>query len=166
MKKLLIMGALGMGLMYGHTAMAGVQSSVGKTTCYTFKKDKLIDKAKCDFYMVEGANSMYPMYGFEDYSVKTPKMVIHVENSTSCESENDCETTHTVNDKEAKSSYRSIDKGYKVISNKVIEKMPYQQLNKRVLTCDKTKDGALEICTPFSKDKKSADEPPAWTQKS
>ncbi len=164
MKKLLVIGMLSLGLGCSYNAIAGTYSGIGKTTCYTFKKDKLVDKAKCDIYVLEGANSMYPRYDFSNYIVKTPKTIVRVINSNPCESENRCKNTHTINGKKAKLAYRSTATGHKILKDAEVNKMSHEQLIKQALICDKMLDGKLEICTPYTKETRMQDEPPAWAK--
>lgn len=164
MNKLLMATLFSLGLGVSCNAIAGTYEGLGKTTCYTFKKGKLVEKAKCDIYMLEGANSMYPRYDFNNYAVKTPKSVIRVINSNPCESENRCQRTHTINAKKAKLAYRSTATGHKILKDAEVNKMSHEQLIKQALICDKTLDGQLEICTPYTKETKMQDEPPAWAR--
>ncbi|USZ14180.1 hypothetical protein NGM44_07195 [Moraxella sp. FZFQ2102] len=163
MKKFLAIALLGFGLAASGSALAGAAQMFGKTTCYVFSNGKLQSKAQCQMYKEEGANSVYPTYGFDNYKVKTPKHgVISVINSTSCERENWCESEHTINGKNATSQYRAATKGYKILTEDQAFK------TKGALICDKTNNGKLEICTPIEKKGLSMgfdfDSLPSWTE--
>ncbi len=168
MKKSTILSLLGasISVFFVNQANAGAHQSLQQTTCYVFKQGKLTTKAKCPMYVDEGANSAYPTYGFYNYSVNVPKAgVIHVINSTSCQSENSCKTTHTVNKKKAVSQFRYANQGYKVVSEKQAEKLS-ATVREKLLSCDKTTDGKLEICTGEITGGRSVDveDTPKWAQ--
>lgn len=164
MKKLILLGLMGLGFASSHSANAGVGRELGDTTCYVFKQNKLNTKSPCKQYNVMGANAVYPSYSFENYSVKIPKVgVIDVVNSTPCERENKCQTTYTVNGKPAVGQFRLLNQQYKVISAKQGQNLDYSS---NLLKCDRTTDNKLEICTPSKPAKEfiPVNDPPSWVK--
>lgn len=167
MKKLLLLALAGTGFMCANSANAGVATMLGDGTCYVFKQGKFNTKSQCKVYTESGANSVYPMYGFENYSVKIPQVgVIKKIASTNCMSEKSCKSIYTVNGKKAKSEYRFTNQGYQIVSNKQAEKLLKANSDRQdLLTCDKTIDNKLEICMPVNDTGKSemADRP-KWAE--
>ena len=164
MKKLICSALLmATGFVATNNATAAAHQWMEGNTCYVFKQNKLSTKQACQVYRESGANSAYPTYGFENYIAKVPKAgVISVVNSTSCQSENSCKHQHTVNEKKAVTQYRQAKSPYKAITQKQAEKMS-QNAIENLLTCDKTVDGKLEICTGKETSYDVPDTFPSWT---
>lgn len=125
-------------------------ASVGEvkdtTTCYVFKKDKLVAKSKCNYHANVGAAS--DIYAINEYYYTIPKIgkITTIDNMQDGSSDANGNVTykdevHTIDKKPSFSQSRH-PKTLKVITT------DYNNDNR--LDCSVAKDKSIEICTPPS----------------
>lgn len=128
---------------------AAVGEASDTTTCYIFKKNKLVQKSECSYEADVGSSMTYAV---NEYTYNVPKFgkIKTVDNLNDGVTNSKGEVTfksetHTLNGKKSVTRTRNA-KSFKIYSEKQLKANP--SLRDDALECSALKDNSLEICTP------------------